>query len=106
MGAYKEWSKYIDTEDIDLYAYFGPIGHDGYDALCANIPKETRKNAVLLLGTYGGDPDAGYRVARALIHHYGENFRVLVRISAKALAHLYASAQVSFYSRTEASLAR
>ena len=78
MSNYKTWLEYLDNEDYDAYAYFGPVGHDGYDALCASIPEEPRKKAVLILGTFGGDPDAGYRIARALMHHYGDHFYVLV----------------------------
>lgn len=66
--------------DTDLYAYCGPIDRSGYAKLCRAIPKKDRKsNALLVLCTRGGDPHAGYRIARALIHHYSsENLHILV----------------------------
>jgi len=61
----------FEEADTDLYAYAGPIDRAGYQKLCRSIPKKDRRsNALLVLCTRGGDPHAGYRIARALIHHY------------------------------------
>ena len=58
--------------DADFIVYSGEISRKGYE----NVSKICRddkehSNAVLILSTTGGDPHAGYRIARALGHHYG-----------------------------------
>ena len=68
------------ADDVDAYLYAGPIETSGYDALCEVLEsKEKSGKALLYLVTTGGSPNAGYRIARAICHHYGaENFRVAV----------------------------
>jgi hypothetical protein len=56
----------------DVYGYVGDINRVGYEELtrlCAEI-KEKKPSALLVLATYGGDPDAGFRIARCLRHNY------------------------------------
>lgn len=56
----------------DAILYFGPIGRDGYDHVSSILeakPKKAEKVCITLT-TYGGDPDAAYRIARAANHHY------------------------------------
>jgi hypothetical protein len=58
--------------DYDVFGYVGDIARAGYDALteqCAAICAK-KPAAILILATYGGDPDAGFRIARCLRHHY------------------------------------
>ncbi|MDY4380941.1 SDH family Clp fold serine proteinase [Pectobacterium brasiliense] len=60
-------------EGTDIILYNGPIDRNGY----VKITKACRKtlpprNVLLVLATYGGDPDAAYRIARALRHNYHE----------------------------------
>ncbi|HDL7319989.1 TPA: SppA protein [Yersinia enterocolitica] len=60
-------------DGTDVILYNGPIDRNGY----LKITKASRKasparNATLILATYGGDPDAAYRIARALRHNYHE----------------------------------
>lgn len=61
------------SKDADLFFYAGEIRREGYDrtsdALEA-IGNQRKRNAGLFLNTYGGDPHAAYRIARALGHHY------------------------------------
>lgn len=60
---------YKDTHDL-LY-YNGPINWNGYEkitSLCRQSNPE--KDAILILLTYGGDPNAAYRIARAIRHNY------------------------------------
>lgn len=56
----------------DVFLYYGNISRYGYsllsDALENRVDK--KEKICLILVTYGGDPDAGYRIARALSHHY------------------------------------
>lgn len=78
MTEQEEWRDYFKANETDVFAYFGPVERKGYDLLCKSLPANKQTNALLVLCTYGGDPDAGYRIARALLHHYGKNFRVLL----------------------------
>lgn len=61
--------------DYDIYVYTGDVQRSGHLDItnCIRQRKENhglRKNALLCLSTYGGDPDAGYRIGRALQHNY------------------------------------
>jgi hypothetical protein len=69
-----------ETQDSDLLAYIGPIERYGYEALCDLLEKKaTLRNSVkLFLCTFGGDANAGYRIARALSHNYKKDISVLV----------------------------
>jgi membrane-bound ClpP family serine protease len=77
--------------DVDAILYSGPIEMAGYVALCDLLEKrESKSKGVLLyLVTTGGSPNAGYRIARALCHHYGsENFRVAIPAECKSAGTL------------------
>jgi hypothetical protein len=70
----------IFTEAVEnFYFYLGPIERAGYAAISDLLEAQHRKSdtAILILSTYGGDPDAAFRIARALHHHY-ENFKILL----------------------------
>jgi hypothetical protein len=54
----------------DCYLYVGSMSRAGYDQMTEWFTKQQTEEAYLFLATYGGDPDAGYRIARALRHHY------------------------------------
>lgn len=69
------------TEDTDVFIYFGPIERQGYDLLCEafHAVRTPRLHATLILSTYGGDPHAAFRIARALSHRYPQgDIKVLV----------------------------
>ena len=76
--------------DADIYLYNGPISR-GYDLSCIlEIAKHAgRKNALLLLVTTGGDPDAAYKISRYLQDKY-EQFTVLVSGLCKSAGTLIA----------------
>lgn len=59
------------TTDVIIYA--GSINVDGYELVC-NVLREKKQseNALLVLATPGGDPHAGFRIARAIQHVYGK----------------------------------
>jgi serine dehydrogenase proteinase len=80
MAEPNDIESYANDNDCDLYAYVGGVGRPGYDQLCRVIPSKRRKNCLLVLATFGGDANAGYRIARALSHNYPEpgQIRVLV----------------------------
>lgn len=70
---------YFIENDTDVIFYVGDVSREGYLKFCSAIPENKKKNLVLVLVTFGGDANAGYRIARAAIHHYSsENFRVLI----------------------------
>lgn len=77
--------------DTDIYAYAGSIDRTGYEEICARLAERGKKskNALLYLCTGGGNPNAGYRIARAMIHNYGAaNFRVAVPAECKSAGTL------------------
>ena len=77
--------------NTDMYAYAGPIDKSGYASICEVLEanKARRANALLILCTNGGDANAGYRIARALTHHYGsDNFRVAAPAECKSAGTL------------------
>lgn len=65
--------------DTDVIIYSGSIDRAGYEEFCDRIPKNKKKNLLLVLCTFGGDPNAGYRIARAALHNYeAGNFKILI----------------------------
>lgn len=87
---FEELLEYFSQEDLDVFTYSGPIERRGYREISEAIQDgKKHKNAILILCTYGGDPNAGYRIARAFIHHYGsENFSVLLPSDCKSAGTL------------------
>lgn len=62
-------------ENHDVYVYTGDIHRDGYLDLTNEIKKRKakhglKKDVIFCVTTYGGDPNAGYRIGRALQHNY------------------------------------
>lgn len=80
---------FLETS-VDAYLYAGPIERAGYDTLCKVLEdKEKSKDALLFLVTGGGNPNAGYRIARAFCHHYGaDKFRVAIPAECKSAGTL------------------
>jgi hypothetical protein len=67
-----------DKLDADVYLYSGPISEPTDDRVVDDCMGRTRrKNVVLILSTYGGDPDAAYRIARCFQRNYS-HFTVMV----------------------------
>lgn len=64
--------KALSAYDGDIYMYHGGISRNGYNRLSTilELKADKKKKVCLILATYGGDPNAGYRIARALNHHY------------------------------------
>lgn len=84
--------KEIDISEYDHYVYIGAINRIGYQKLTKEIEnREIRKNKVMLfLTTSGGDPDAGYRIGRALQHYYAENVSIFIPSYCKSAGTLTA----------------
>lgn len=75
MAIYKKLR--ADVQE-DVIVYYGDISRAGYESITRVCASERLSDtAYLVLATYGGDPHAGFRIARCLRHHYG-NFKVIV----------------------------
>ncbi|MBT9455880.1 MAG: SppA protein [Burkholderiaceae bacterium] len=61
----------IAADTFDLITYSGGINLQGYESLCLALEERKSESVVLALATPGGDPHAGFRIARALHHIYG-----------------------------------
>lgn len=68
-----------DKYDGDVFLYYGSISKNGYSELSDKLEgiSNKKEKVCLILVTYGGNPDAGYRIARALSHHY-KNIEILI----------------------------
>ncbi|POD92392.1 hypothetical protein BVY06_19565 [Pectobacterium odoriferum] len=72
-----------NNKKIDVFIYLGNITRKGYDQLSSSIEAKRSsgklsEKVILCISTYGGDPNAGYRIGRALQHYYPNNVAVLV----------------------------
>ncbi len=69
----------LDNYNGDVFLYYGGISRNGYNLLskALEVKIEKKEKACLILVTYGGDPDAAYRIARAINHHY-KNLEILI----------------------------
>jgi len=81
---------------MDVYVYAGQINLAGYHAVCEQLKKKQSNEALLVLGTPGGDPHAGFRIARAFQHAYGE-FSLLVPRYCKSAGTLIAIGAKTIY---------
>lgn len=75
---------------FDVIIYYGDINREGYEAVTKTcIEQKLHDEAYLVLATYGGDPHAGFRIARCLRHHYGK-FKILIPDHCKSAGTLVA----------------
>lgn len=66
--------------EVDIISYTGAVSMAGYEMLCKELRQKKKANAALLvLGTPGGDPHAGFRIARALSHEYERIYALIPR---------------------------
>ncbi|WP_186034244.1 SDH family Clp fold serine proteinase [Burkholderia gladioli] len=72
---------------MDILTYSGQVSRAGYDMICNELSKQASDSLILVLNTPGGDPHAGFRIARALHHHYG-SFDVLLPGACKSAGTL------------------
>lgn len=77
------------SEYIDVITYAGSITSQGYESICDALKNKTSDKAILVLATYGGDPHAGFRIARALQCIY-EKFDALIPRYCKSAGTLIA----------------
>lgn len=64
----------LESYDGEIFLYYGDISRDGYQKISSAYEARINKSGkvCLVLITYGGDPDAAYRIARASNHHFKE----------------------------------
>jgi len=62
----------LEQYDGDVIFYYGGISRAGYSKICDLLEEKKEKSTKVCLipATYGGDPDAAFRIARAIGHHY------------------------------------
>ena len=61
-----------DYQDTDFYLYLGPIRRPYDDYVIDDLRKrKKKKNIMVFMTTSGGDPNAAYRIARAIQRQYG-----------------------------------
>ncbi|MFZ3081422.1 SDH family Clp fold serine proteinase [Rhodoferax ferrireducens] len=73
--------------NVDIITYAGEINLKGYEAICNLLAQKKADKALLVISTPGGDPHAGFRIARALQHTY-ESFDALIPGSCKSAGTL------------------
>lgn len=72
---------------MDIITYAGEINIIGYRSICEALKTKKSDTALLVLCTPGGDPHAGFRIARALQHCYS-SFDALIPGSCKSAGTL------------------
>jgi hypothetical protein len=78
--------------DADVFAYCGTITRSNVLHVMEEIKKNiSRKRLLLVLTTYGGDPHAGFKIARYIQDHY-DQFTLLVGGFCKSAGTLFAIA--------------
>lgn len=94
----------LEQSGVDLIAYCGPITIGGYHEVCDILEQKSNEKVILFLCTFGGDPNAGYRIARAITHHYGtDNFSIAIPTDCKSAGTLVciAARELIFFNKGE-----
>lgn len=83
-----------ESPDRDFFVISHPITKPLYYSVSEQLEARASANTklTLFLTTGGGDPDAGFRIARAFRHHYREHLRVAVPSWCKSAGTLVAIA--------------
>lgn len=81
---------------VDIITYAGEVNSEGYELLCRELTKKASSQVVLVLATPGGDPHAGFRIARALQHIYN-GFEALIPRYCKSAGTLIAVGAKKLY---------
>jgi hypothetical protein len=65
-------NQYLDQQNADGFLYSGQINRDSADRLVKLVDSrpDRRKNACLFVTTFGGDPNAAYRIGRTFRKNY------------------------------------
>lgn len=95
VATYAEVLEMLASEDAerDYVVISGPITRELHSQLSDLLGSRPLKpKATVVLSTFGGDPDGGYRIARCLRHHYKAGLRVVVPSWCKSAGTLIAIA--------------
>jgi hypothetical protein len=85
------------AQPVDIVLYVGEINRPGYERLSSLLRAGKRSDrCVIVLTTPGGDPNAGFRIARALQHTYGA-FDALVPRYCKSAGTLIVTGAKNLY---------
>lgn len=80
--------------DYDYFVYFGEIEETSYSLLTDALEKKKEQSqntkGYFIPITAGGSPDAAYRMARALGHHYPDDLRIFIPDVCKSAGTLIA----------------
>lgn len=73
-------NEYLDSMEADGFLYSGPINREDGDRLVRLIDNrsERRNNVCLFVTTFGGDPNAAYRIGRAFKKNYKNGTKLAV----------------------------
>lgn len=83
----------VHAQDTATIIYAGPINRDGYQNItnvCETLSNPDLKKVNLILSTYGGDPDAAFRMARCLQHYFPDGITLFVPHYCKSAGTLIA----------------
>lgn len=83
----------LHDQDSVTIIYAGEINRTGYEKIsqeCEKLVEPYPKKVDLILSTYGGDPDAGFRIARCLQHYFTDGITLFVPHYCKSAGTLIA----------------
>jgi len=83
----------LHAEDSVTIIYTGEINRTGYEKIsveCEKLKEYYPKKVNLVLSTFGGDPDAGFRIARCLQHYFTDGITLFVPHYCKSAGTLIA----------------
>lgn len=86
--------KYARSDERDVYLYWGGINYSSSFRPCDSLlsPNNRAEKATLILSTFGGSPDAAFRIARAFQEAYPDDqaLSVLIPCQCKSAGTLMA----------------
>lgn len=83
----------LNNKESVTIIYAGEISRLGYERItevCEQLEENHPKKVDLILSTYGGDPNAGFRIARCLQHYFTEGITLYVPHYCKSAGTLIA----------------
>jgi len=76
--------------DSEVYLASGEINYNFYHEISEEMErkKDKQQKLLLVLATLGGDPNAGYRIAKCLLHYFGNNITIFIPFHCKSAGTL------------------
>lgn len=74
LDPFKAFQALTEKNDSDIFLYSGTISEINVDSFVTLVreKQDRKKNCSLFLTTFGGDPDAGYRLVRIIKRYYSD----------------------------------